>query len=738
MPFSRQPPDSKLPQGLSDFLEDNGPQATNSTSLGTQALTPKVNTSHAQFLEPHTQTPGQKDDIFTPEKATQKDKATSHLVGRGQQQKKTLDLTISRQEINSSTDAENISLIVRGPPMKFGPTQEQNLSLKAKGLNTLPMESSPTTEAFQLVVEFSTSSYENEFAILPPGSESNRFLSCDGRCGDDTDFPCSCHENCVVHKNCCEDMAHACPSFYDVALTEFGHLLYASVRCDPSIAVFVIDSCASEDDKTTGDTYMHSQNAPFTIKSQRDRRQRESRKISTLSEALSNAPVTDYSTGFVYANASVYKCNTLTNSTSESNTGKWLVQISTKNKTNPATLFDLQKDMDFTTSSYVPPKSQPGTAGKMCYNNWTLSCISRLSIQLNLQDVVCKMSVRDYYSSRTQMVSMFWTDELLAQHVCARCVLDYQLSPEQGGRFLLSGLRVLVSLSETPGKLFYDIVAEKFLRKQAVVPWQSLTCDNPDVTAGEGSTSCQVDQCDVLFTLTLDKACRKVVDADISIGSEIVLNGNKCLVDSNKFFQAIKCYFRMVHKLWTVETTPLKVYHTLDASKKIKLTTIKIKMYFEDPKFETNYFSLFDMHEPFSTAVSVFIKHHCWIHQKFSDDFNQPLPNTLSSRANTIGNSTLFKGIKSYSSKEILKNVSLAYCLQLHSEETMDSDKLKCGISSENPNFDPEDFKIKGLLARIEELECLQGVQANYTSGGFGFHDTWTFYFTVALVLVWL
>ncbi|GFR85173.1 hypothetical protein ElyMa_000689400 [Elysia marginata] len=140
-------------------------------------------------------------------------------------------------------------------------------------------------------------------------------------------------------------------------------------------------------------------------------------KVSSILELISNAPVTDYNTGIVFTNASIYECNKrmLVHNFTRQRTGTWLTHIGTKNNTMPVTGKNFQEKLDMTSYFYIPPKTHPETAGAMCYNNWTISCISRISKELGLPHVVCNTSVSEYYENRTKFVTMFWTEQRLGK-----------------------------------------------------------------------------------------------------------------------------------------------------------------------------------------------------------------------------------------------------------------------------------------------------------------------------------
>ncbi|GFS19138.1 hypothetical protein ElyMa_003281300 [Elysia marginata] len=214
-------------------------------------------------------------------------------------------------------------------------------------------------------------------------------------------------------------------------------------------------------------------------------------KVSSIVELISNAPVTDYNTGIVFTNASIYECNKrmLVHDFTRQRTCTWLTHIGTRNNTMPKASKNLQEKLDMTSYFYIPPKTHPETAGAMCYNNWTIACISRISKELGLPHVACNTSVSEYYENRIKFVTMFWTDKLLAQNICAKCVSDYQIFAKKGGRTFILGFKVLASLSPTPGKISYAVTNQNSITRQGIVPWWSLTCSIEEVHSAETQSS---------------------------------------------------------------------------------------------------------------------------------------------------------------------------------------------------------------------------------------------------------
>ena len=75
--------------------------------------------------------------------------------------------------------------------------------------------------------------------------------SCRGKCGVPQSLPCSCHENCVVYNNCCEDLADRCPGLVARGRQLYHRQMAADVKCLNSF-YFVVASCPSDHRRLMG------------------------------------------------------------------------------------------------------------------------------------------------------------------------------------------------------------------------------------------------------------------------------------------------------------------------------------------------------------------------------------------------------------------------------------------------------------------------------------------------------
>ncbi|GFN77496.1 hypothetical protein PoB_000400200 [Plakobranchus ocellatus] len=172
-------------------------------------------------------------------------------------------------------------------------------------------------------------------------------FNCQGRCGKEISFPCSCSASCVVYGTCCDNMTQDCPHVWEEGMSRFDHMLGADIVCYEDF-IYMISSCPrslrkdTEGEEVTLPTIGKpaSKKINLSLDSQRpkldgvgstsetrDIIEVGSEKFSTsgrdvqesiierLKSALSAAPVTDSNTGFTFINRSIYDCHNMSQST---------------------------------------------------------------------------------------------------------------------------------------------------------------------------------------------------------------------------------------------------------------------------------------------------------------------------------------------------------------------------------------------------------------------------------------
>ena len=549
-----------------------------------------------------------------------------------------------------------------------------------------------------------------------PKRSFNQSHSCKHRCGQDTSYPCSCDEKCVVYETCCEDMIWTCRELYDAARISRAHLLRRSVRCDPITATYLVQSCTTKSHEMvlprqhTGP--LHGSHARTSL--DQTETEIETKEEEAMRKILLNAPVTDYELGITFANLTIAECNRLMpfGASEQSAAGTWKTQMGTLNKKTPNRMVSVQQEVDLSTFSYVPPESHPMSAGSLCYNSQTLSCISEVSVELGIQDVKCNMSVTEYYRRRFSLLSVSRSDQRLSQFVCAFCLSKHQQSSEVGHRFFLHGFKVLMSFSKIPGKVDYFLHEDSKLQRRPI-PWQSWTCD---ITDQVSSGSCQVLQCDHRFLLTPSGLCRKAVEAAISIKDEILIKGQTCKIDPKAFETVSKCYLRSFHKLRATQK-PVRIYHVHQTFWDINLIALRMEMYFEVDIYEDLVVNLLSNYFQFYTAIYVHAGRNCSMTEdqavEHDSQSNSPLVSDQKSLSSEDFVPTERGGKSPKDAREapILEtpfDVLFSFCLQLNVIDGSLYDPIDCTMLSNRYNHDLHSFKFDDLVQEVRGLTCVQ------------------------------
>ena len=552
---------------------------------------------------------------------------------------------------------------------------------------------------------------------------SNPFLSCDQRCGEATTYPCSCDEKCVVYMTCCEDLPKTCPEIYYLALTKFGHLMSSSVRCDTTLAVFVVESCP----KRPRDKNTEVRSLPTQTDCEYG-----SRTVCSLSDILLGAPVTDYNTGIIFANTSIYGCNKPGKSHSPSQTrpsaiATWETQIGTVDRRSPVKVANVPQEMDLDMYSYVPPKSHPSSAGSLCYTNWHLACVKGISIHLENRPGTCNTSVIEYYQKRRYYRFITEAELNVTREFCGYCLARYQRSMEQGERFFLSGFKVLISLADKPGQVLYNI-HEDTKRLPKPVPWSSWTCDLEDPAwHGQDSPRCRVLQCDRRYILTSDGFCRKAAEVDIAIQDDILVKGKKCRLDRVALVQFLTCYVLEFYKLKATDK-PFRFYQTYDSRPNISLLAIRMEMFFEGEPFETHLMDLSRTFDTFYQTLLYFARYHC-VTSEGEQGGNQSraeiYSSTLLSQQSYAANPSKTRekedvsatGNKNCNKTYPLDPFFVSLCAQVDPFDKSLNDEIKCAMRIDSLMLET-DILVNDCLTTGDSLKCIKKEDAAYTSNG--------------------
>ncbi|GFR69520.1 hypothetical protein ElyMa_002051900, partial [Elysia marginata] len=199
---------------------------------------------------------------------------------------------------------------------------------------------------------------------LETAKESNDPVSCYGRCGDRRSFPCSCTGICMVNGNCCPDIKRECLSLLHSVRSQFKHLKDAAVECSSKTSTFMIMSCpnpssarekeALEMESVTKDGAKLVTQPSISKISVSEGSEQKNLSSNAVLSLIWDSPITDTTTGLVYRNRSVARCNGVL----DLDTLPWLVQVETSPAHGGAKdIGSLNELVSTETVVYSPPDS---------------------------------------------------------------------------------------------------------------------------------------------------------------------------------------------------------------------------------------------------------------------------------------------------------------------------------------------------------------------------------------------
>ena len=596
---------------------------------------------------------------------------------------------------------------------------DDTLTAGSMCVNTTNSSTTDTTHANSLCLDSKNSSSPDITAGRKPSS--NGATSCEQRCGEDTNFPCSCSEKCVVLKTCCEDIPQTCPELHGHALAKFQHLVSASVRCDEITAVILVESCPKLDPTCDGES--SDENLTPSFPSEKIPREDGAGGEDSLTKLLSSAPVTDYNTGIIYANASIYHCNQpanaiLSGQNSTNNTGTWKAQARRSSRPHPTyNIVDINRSIDLSRYSFVPPLSHPPTAGSLCYRNWTLSCIDKSSLDQRIPQLTCNMSVTDYYRLLSGIPSVSGSIRSFDKDICASCLSSFQTTVKF--RNFFSGFRVMMSLSETPGNVVYDL-QQNAQHVRPSLPWLSWTCPAQYSTMNQSSAQpCKALRCSLGYHVTSGGFCRKALLSEFSIQEVILYRHKRCRIDPKAFAEVTTCCLREIFNVKVMDT-PHLYYTVFEDRLKVNLTVIRMDMYADVDSFSHHWLNLLKKKEVLEPVMQLFVRLHCSrIEELIGTTNTQRQQNSLTAPSQDGVNSFKSgtsgeKGLSSVNteSTETVDSSTFFFkhCLQVYDLDESLSDSLNCHMSGEsNISLNYIDMTDLDSRVRIGDSGCLDG-----------------------------
>ncbi|GFR69524.1 hypothetical protein ElyMa_002052000, partial [Elysia marginata] len=338
--------------------------------------------------------------------------------------------------------------------------------------------------------------------------ESNDPVSCYGRCGDRKSFPCSCTGICMINGNCCSDIKRECPSLIHSVLSQFKHLKDAAVECSRKTSTFMIMSCpnpssarekeALEMESVTKDRAKLVTQPSISKISVSEGSEQKNLSSNAFLSLILDSPITDTTTGLVYRNRSVARCNGVL----DLDTLPWLVQVETSPAHGGAKdIGSLNELVSTETVVYSPPDSVKLThLGSACIPHSKRECQkASLTGRPNLESMCLNGGITYYmYISKSH--------EYFDNIHCLVCnegsendsspVLNF--SPNAGKKFRFS----LVASLASSGSLILRAATGK-----TYMSWATVECS---VSAEEqGGGKCDTSQCGERYERRPDGECRR-------------------------------------------------------------------------------------------------------------------------------------------------------------------------------------------------------------------------------------
>ena len=430
-----------------------------------------------------------------------------------------------------------------------------------------------------------------------PLASSSR-LSCGGRCGDWSSFPCSCNDICIVHGNCCHDISDKCQHLTATAKSRFERLKGVEIECSSMTSTFMVMSCSDHSDSgasairlvhddtpgrsgsarctscftsKTPQTNNTINNTLDTVVSHFTDQPGMNKKIhdeipTSTSDILSlimNAPIMDFTSGIVYRSRSIAQCNGVL----DSYILPWKVRLPVISYSlelkNIEALGELVTTKDI---AYVEPHLPKNISkGSQCVINSIKHC-RREWIKDNPElETLCLTGNVVYYITRKPLKKEYFDN--------MHCVLCYVGSdnhtlpvesyiPWQK----VVKLSVVLSLSSS-GTL--TLLKQK---KTDMLNWDALTCS---VNTGKGgSGQCRTTKCTEGFEKRSDGVCRTLKKRQFAIGRDNC-EFKRSQEFEKKLLSLIKCHLEATGNAELITETSrfVNVYDTRLGIPLVKLET---------------------------------------------------------------------------------------------------------------------------------------------------------------------
>lgn len=349
-------------------------------------------------------------------------------------------------------------------------------------------------------------------------ADETSLSSCREKCGKIISVPCSCDLRCLVHKNCCVNMAADCPQVLAESQVRYGHMLQSKVECAAS-GIFLIASCPNNTPGhvSTSSVDPVSKFRTRTIKAMNAALQEEEEDNSLfLLNAVSSAFVSDISTGFVYKNWETYICH----ATQSSRPIVWEVECDTAKLSYPGKALD---DSVYTKNSPVmhipPPGLNESTTGATCVPKSIGTCRQDIEQKYPDSPLKCPSYISYVVHNKTYKDSVVYNN----LH-CALCnenslnIKDFSPVIEFNNSRSHFSFSVIAKLSDGALKL-----SSQTASNTRHLPWKDAVCNITDIQIKGGSVKdiqCKSVSCYDNYELRPDGDCKKLFYSKVAFADD--------------------------------------------------------------------------------------------------------------------------------------------------------------------------------------------------------------------------
>ena len=316
---------------------------------------------------------------------------------------------------------------------------------------------------------------------------SHKLNSCEGKCDQTQNFPCSCNYRCVIYENCCEDITTTCPNVKEEGRNRFSKQIMSQASCINNY--FTVTSCPNT-------TIEISNNTPKNPKQ--------------FLKSLINVPIVDISTGVLYMNREIFECF----ATNESKPIAFNIELTIPSHLSPSTTENfLGSLLSSSRPRYLVPHVASDTLSS-CFSQQSFDHVDTCHLQSEFEDFSTELTQMKEWSKKcTAFFSYVEINSIKFKNkYCAFCKYGYFVDfSNMITRPIPDSDKNHVTLSVTFQVIGDDLSVKMASKNRRVYPWTLMECDAPE--SQEMGLLCKMKTCSIGYTKTPRGTCAFLQEA---------------------------------------------------------------------------------------------------------------------------------------------------------------------------------------------------------------------------------